>query len=254
MVKFFILFKLKSFEMYPWGAIMFASSKAKILSKFVSKNTFIFGPSEIGENTIVDSNVIIGYPSRGSLKEALSSAREYYELLEDASKGSKIGSNCHIRSGTIIYENVKIRNNVQTGHNVLIREFTEVGNNVIIGTLSVIEGRVKIGNNVRIESGAFIPINSEIGNNVFIGPYVVITNDRYPLSKKLVGATIEEGAVIGANAVLVAGVKIGRRAVVAAGAVVTKDVPPETVVAGVPAKPVSTRDKYEERKKQWERV
>jgi acetyltransferase-like isoleucine patch superfamily enzyme len=132
---------------------------------------------------------------------------------------------------------VNIGNHFQCGHNILIRENTLIGDNVAIGTLSVIEGYSRIGNNVRIQSMVFIPTHTEIGNEVFIGPNAVLTNDRYPPTGKpeLKGPVLEDLAVIGANATILPGVCIGRGAAVAAGAVVTKDVPPGKMALGVPA-------------------
>ena len=66
--------------------------------------------------------------------------------------------------------------------------------------------------------------------------------------------TIHKGAVIGCGAILIAGVEIGEGAVVAAGAVVTKDVPARSVVLGIPARVIGTREEYEAKKKQWEEL
>ena len=234
---------------------LYLSPRACVRTRLIASTAVILGPSYIDEDTIVDHNVVIGYPSRRRLRETIRDAEaslDLYELLDKASRGSRVGACCHIRPGTVVYEDVVIGNNVETGHSVVIREGTTIGNNTVIGTASIIDGGVSIGNNVRIETGVYIPPESVIEDNVFLGPFVVITNDRYPPSKRLCGVYIEEGAVIGANSVLVAGIRIGRRAVVAAGSVVTKNVPPETVVAGVPAKPIATRDRFEEKKRLWE--
>jgi acetyltransferase-like isoleucine patch superfamily enzyme len=93
---------------------------------------------------------------------------------------------------------------------------------------------------------------TRIGKNVFIGPAAVITNDPYPMSPKMAGVEIEDGAIIGGGSVIRAGVRVGRNSVIAMGAVVTKDVPRETVVMGIPARPVYTREEYDAKKKRWE--
>jgi acetyltransferase-like isoleucine patch superfamily enzyme len=117
-----------------------------------------------------------------------------------------------------------------------------------------VDGRVKIGREVSIQSGVYIPPMSEVGDRVFLAPFVVITNDKYPPSRRLLGVKIENDAVIGANSVLVSGVRIGEGAVVASGAVVTRDVPPRKVVMGVPARVVGTREEYDEKKREYEGI
>lgn len=158
----------------------------------------------------------------------------------------KFGNDVTIRMGTIIYGDVIIGDDVQTGHHVLIREKTEIGNHVIIGTQTVIDGQVKIGNFVSIQSQCYIPTHTTIGSHVFIGPGAVLTNDQYPLKMreqyKPKGPVIEDNVTIGARAVICPGVRIGTGSFIAAGAVVTKDVPPKCMATGVPArvKPIPT--------------
>ena len=230
---------------------MWISKKSTIKSGVLIENdVMIFGPSIIGEKSYLGSRVIIGYPCRRKLKKAIESKN--IKLLDELSDGARIGRNVVMRPLTVVYEGVVIGNNVETGHHVLIRENTVIGNNTIVGTGTIIDGRVRIGSNVRIESGVYIPPLTVIEDEVFLGPRAVITNDKYPISKRLVGVTIRKGAVIGANATLIAGIEIGEYAVVGAGSVVTKDVPPNTVVVGVPAKPITSREEYERKKKAYE--
>jgi len=179
----------------------------------------------IGKNVTIFDPVQLGFPSREHLGK-----QEW--------PGVTVGDDCIIRSGSILYSDVVIGNQCQTGHNVMIREKTFIGNHTAVGTSTVIEGNVTIGDNVSIQSQAFIPTNTKIGSNVFIGPNVVITNDKYPPTGigGLVGATIDDFAAIGANVTLLPGVTIGRAAVVAAGSVVTKDVPAGMMAVGNPAR------------------
>ena len=151
-----------------------------------------------------------------------------------------------------ISEKAKIGKNVRIWHFAYVGDNTEIGDNVKIGSLSHVDYNVKIGENTMIEGLVYIPPLSRIGKNVFIGPAAALTNDPYPTSKKLIGVTIEDGAVIGSGAVIKAGVTVGRNSVVAMGAVVTKDVPENTVVAGVPAKIKYSRGEYDKKKKRWE--
>lgn len=150
-----------------------------------------------------------------------------------------------------ISEKASIGKNVSIWHFAYVGDDVEVGDNVKIGSLAHIDYNVKIGENTKIEGLVYIPPLSRIGKNVFIGPSATLTNDPYPMCDKMVGITIEDGAIIGANAVIKAGVTLGKNCVVAMGAVVTKDVPQDTVVAGVPAKIKYSRDEYNKKQKKW---
>ncbi|MBM4240182.1 MAG: N-acetyltransferase [Euryarchaeota archaeon] len=159
-------------------------------------------------------------------------------LYRRGSKKPIIGKNAVIRSNTVIYNDVEIGDDFKTGHNVLIREETIIGNNVLIGTNSVIEGHCLIGDDVSIQSNVYIPINTIIDDNVFIGPCACFTNDKYPIrvDYDLKGPIIRKGASIGANSTFLSNVEIGEGAMVAAGAIVTRSVPPWYLAIGAPAK------------------
>jgi len=230
----------------------FVSSKARVKGFFEGGN-IVLGPSAIGANSIIGRNVIIGYPIRKSLQAFTFSKNFNIEKFDKISRGAKIGRNCIIRSSTVIYETVSIGSWVETGHHVLIREGSVIGDKTRIGSSTQLDGTIKIGRNVSIQSNVYLPHLTEIRDNVFLAPNVVITNDPYPPSKRRVSVVVEKDAIVGANAIIVARVKIGESSVVSAGAIVTKDVPPHKVVMGAPARVYTTRGEYDKKMAQWER-
>jgi acetyltransferase-like isoleucine patch superfamily enzyme len=188
------------------------------------------------ENNIKFPNVYIGAKTR----------IEHYCIVGlqpegmETDRTTKIGINSIIRSHTVIYSGNIIGNYFRTGHHVTIREDNRIGSNVSIGTGSCIEHHILIGDNVRIHSQVFIPEYSVLENYVWIGPNVVFTNAKYPLSRgvkeRLKGPIIKSRVKIGANATILPGIEIGKNSLIGAGSVVTNNVPPNTVVAGNPAR------------------
>jgi UDP-2-acetamido-3-amino-2,3-dideoxy-glucuronate N-acetyltransferase len=131
--------------------------------------------------------------------------------------------------------------------NVQIRERAKIGLNCIIGRNSYVDFDVIVGDNVKIQNNASLYVGLTVDDGVFIGPHVIFTNDKLPRAINPdgslksaadwhVGKThIQYGAAIGAGAIIVTGVTIGRWAMVGSGTVVTKDVPDYALVVGNPA-------------------
>ncbi|MGC9780282.1 MAG: N-acetyltransferase [Candidatus Heimdallarchaeota archaeon] len=120
----------------------------------------------------------------------------------------------------------------------------KIGKNTKIDSFVYIEEDVVIGDNCKIRPFCFIPSGVTIGNSVFIAPNVTFTNDKYPRSEgdwELLETIVEDGVSIGAGAVILPGICICKNSLVGAGAVVTKDIPANSVVAGNPAKVVGKR-------------
>lgn len=144
-------------------------------------------------------------------------------------------------------------NNVKLGKDVKIFDFVNlygcsIGDNTKVGTFVEIQKNAHIGNNCKISSHTFVCEGVNIEDNVFIGHNVTFINDKIPRATnddgsmqdesnwKVEETFVRKGASIGSSATIMCGVTIGERSIVGAGAVVTEDVPPNSVVAGVPAK------------------
>jgi len=232
-------------------------SPSAVVKGVVADYVLIFGPSTVGDRTFIGSYCVLGFPIREKLVKLIKKTAKASitnidsEAFDMISKGVKIGSDCIIRNNVTIYERVEIGDKAETGHQAFIREDTKIGSKTRIGTCTIIDGNVTIGRNCNIQSMVYLPPKTVLGDNVFIGPCATVTNDKYPFSGILEGVTIKDEAIIGANAVLMSGVTIGKRAVIGAGAVVVKDVPPDIVVGGIPAKKITTRASYDEKQSNY---
>ena len=140
--------------------------------------------------------------------------------------------------------NEKLGKNVNIPYPELVNLYgCKIGNNCFIGPFVEIQEDVKIGENCRIQSHSFICSKVIIGNDVFISHGAMFINDKYPVrkdSKDWEETIVEDGVVIGSNATILP-CKIGRNALVGAGSVVTRNVPPNKIVAGNPAKIIGDR-------------
>ncbi|BBH23911.1 hypothetical protein Back11_52560 [Paenibacillus baekrokdamisoli] len=120
-----------------------------------------------------------------------------------------------------------------------IREDAIIGENCVLGKDTYIDKGVSIGSGVKIQNGVSIFQGVYVEDDVFLGPHMCFTNDKVPRAFnsdwKVTPTYVKQGASIGANATIVCGIEIGEYAMIAAGAVVTKDVPPCGLVMGNPA-------------------
>jgi acetyltransferase-like isoleucine patch superfamily enzyme len=178
----------------------------------------------VGKHLWMDEHVLLGYATGRKISNR--------QLI--------VGDHAHIRSGSVIYEGTMIGAHLTTGHNVVIREENVIGDHFTLWSNSVVDYGCKIGDRVKIHSNCYIAQFTTIQDDAFLAPGVTIANDLHPGCERsqecMRGPTIEKGAQIGVNVTLLPFVTIGQNALVGAGSVVTKDVPPETVVAGNPAR------------------
>jgi acetyltransferase-like isoleucine patch superfamily enzyme len=148
---------------------------------------------------------------------------------------------------------VSVADDVRLGENVKLANFVNlygcaIGDNTKIGTFVEIQKNASIGKNCKIQSHTFICEGVTIEDNAFIGHGVIFINDKYPRSTtgdgnlqseadwKVVPTVVKNGASIGSGSTILCNITIGENAIIGSGSVVTKDVPPDTIVAGNPAR------------------
>ena len=122
----------------------------------------------------------------------------------------------------------------------ILREQVEIGRNAVIMMGAILNIGAVVGDNTMIDMGAVLGGRATVGDNCHIGAGAVLAGVIEPASATPV--VIEDGVLVGANAVVIEGVRVGRGAVVAAGAVVIEDVPENAVVAGCPARVIKQKD------------
>jgi UDP-2-acetamido-3-amino-2,3-dideoxy-glucuronate N-acetyltransferase len=150
--------------------------------------------------------------------------------------------------GIIQGANVKIGEGCAIWNYTVIGDNTKIGDNCIIGSFVDLGKEVTLGKNCNIQAHVTISNGCVLGDDVFIAPNSSLLNDKYPKSSFMTPPTIKDGARIGGGVTILPNVTVGEKAVVGGGSVVTKDVPPKTVVAGCPAKKVMTLEQFEKKR------
>ena len=186
-----------------------------------TSDTSGFDHATIGEGALIEPDVMVGFRFHSKCGPA------------------RIGKYCLLRKGTLIYGDVTIGDHFQSGYYTVIRAQVRMGDYCTVMNHSTLEGIVRMGDGVRIMSHTYVPSRTWIGDNVFIGPGVTFLNGKYPGrsdTDRPCGATIEDDVMVGGGTTILPRVTIGQGSFIAAGALVTKDVPPRRLVIGVPGR------------------
>lgn len=181
---------------------------------------------ELGAGALVHPTVILGQPTGRQVEDP----------------ALRIGPSAVLRSGTVLYVGSTIGSSFQTGHNVVIREQNRLGDHVSVWNNTTIDYGCVIGDRVKLHTNVYVAQYTILEEDVFLAPGVTIANDPHPgcafSGQCMRGPHLKRGAQIGVNVTILPFVTIGERALVGAGSVVTKDVPPDCVVVGNPARVV----------------
>jgi UDP-2-acetamido-3-amino-2,3-dideoxy-glucuronate N-acetyltransferase len=160
----------------------------------------------------------------------------------EAPPPARLGDGVSIGAGAVVLAGAVLGDGVVVGDQAHVRERATIGAGSVVGRGVSVENDVVVGERVRLQTNAYVTAWSVVEDDVFVAPGVITTNDptagRRPPGVELRGAILRRACRIGAGAVLLPGVEVGEEALVAAGAVVTSDVAPRSVVMGVPARVV----------------
>ena len=200
----------------------------------IHPSAIVYPGTVLGEGVKVLENAVVG--KQPSLSPRSTAKREPLPP-------TVIGDGTIVSTGAIVFAGSQIGARVILGDQSCVRERVTIGDDVVVGRGSLVENDTTIGALTKIQAHAYVTAYSTLEDNVFIAPCVVTTNDNFmgrteQRHELIEGPTIRRGARVGAGAVLCPAVEIGEEAFVGAGAVVTKDVPPRTLVVGNPARPL----------------
>jgi acetyltransferase-like isoleucine patch superfamily enzyme len=202
------------------------------VSAEIHPTAIVYPGTVLGEGVKVLEHAVVG--KQPTLSPRSTAKRE---PLEPA----VLGDGAIVSTGAIVFAGTRIGARAIVGDQACIRERVVLGDDVVVGRGSLVENDTTIGAMTKIQAMAYITAYSTLEEHVFIAPCVQTTNDNWMGRTEqrfgsVKGPTIRRGARVGGGVVLLPGIEIGEEAFVGAGAVVTKDVPPRTVVVGVPAR------------------
>jgi acetyltransferase-like isoleucine patch superfamily enzyme len=188
----------------------------------------------LGDGCVVEDHAVLGKRPRLARSSAARGRGDVGAL--------ELAARVTVCSGAVVFAGASVAAEAILGDQSFVRERSSIGAGTVIGRGSVVDNDVVVGARAKVQTGVYLTAFTLVEDDVFLGPGAVTTNDdtmsRHGAEEPLRGAILRRACRIGGGAVLTPGVEIGEEAFVAAGAVVTRDVPPRAVVMGVPARVV----------------
>jgi UDP-2-acetamido-3-amino-2,3-dideoxy-glucuronate N-acetyltransferase len=199
----------------------------------IGHHVVLHADTVIGSNVRIDDHATLGKTPMRAANSAVTK--------EQALPPLTVGDSCIVGTGVVLYRGAAIDAKVLLADQCTVRENVTIGRGTIVGRGVTVENVCTIGRYCKLESECYITAYSELEDRVFVAPGVVTSNDNFvgrtpERFKHFKGVRVKKGGRIGAGAVVLPGVTIGEDGLVAAGSVVTRDVPPRTIVMGSPAK------------------
>jgi UDP-3-O-[3-hydroxymyristoyl] glucosamine N-acyltransferase len=199
----------------------------------IGRHVTVHPGTQVGAGCELQDGAVLGKPPK--LARHSSAPREAPAPLV-------VGDGAVICCNAIVLAGARLGEGVIVGDQAFVRERAVLGERTVIGRGSAVDNDVTIGARVRVQTDVYLTAYSELEDDVFVGPGVCTTNDstmaRHPDDYPVLGARLRRACRVGGGVVLCPDVEVGEEAFVAAGAVVTKDVPPRGVAMGVPARVV----------------
>jgi acetyltransferase-like isoleucine patch superfamily enzyme len=188
--------------------------------------------TRIGDGCVIEDHAVLG--KRPRLARGSSAAGPVGDLV--------VGDGVTICAGAVVLAGAEIGDGAIIGDQSHVRERSRIGAGSVVGRGTAVDNDVVVGARVRLQTGVYLTGFTVVEDDVFVGPGAITTNDntmsRHGPDSSLAGATLRRACRVGGGAVLCPAVEIGEEAFVAAGALVIRNVPPGSVVMGVPARVV----------------
>lgn len=215
----------------PRGPNLWLGDDVDLGDAVIGVNVVIYAGTRIADGVTIQDGVVLGKAPALAPHSAAPRAQPTPLVIE---------AGATICTGAVVFAGARIGAGAIIGDHAHVRERATVGAGSVIGRGSALGAETHVGARVRVQTGVWLTSWTVVEDDVFVGPGVMTMNDdtmaRLPAGSALRGPRLRRGCRIGGGVLLTPGVEVGEEAFVAAGAVVTRDVPPRARMMGMPAR------------------